>query len=76
MICKACGFEGSIGYERRNDEFLVIKGRDGDGWSALIATGIVHATYPAQYPHECNMCGATKIFRAEYPRMTYKPRAT
>lgn len=41
----------------------------------LRPTGIVLASYPAQYPHICNResgCGYTQTFNKTYPHIEYR----
>ena len=34
--------------------------------------GVVLASYPAQYGHECSVCGWSDLFTQEYPRIEYE----
>jgi hypothetical protein len=39
----------------------------------MISTGAVLTTYPAQYPHICDYCGAPETFVGEqYPKIEYR----
>lgn len=33
---------------------------------------VVLATYPPQYPHECDRCGHAQTFYEIYPRIEYE----
>lgn len=35
------------------------------------STGMILTSYPPQYPHICNSCGAAKTFRVTYPRIVH-----
>ena len=46
------------------------------GWMKLKSErGIVNVlmTYPAQYPHICDNCGAVGTFTQTYPYIVYEP---
>lgn len=39
----------------------------------MVFNGSVLASYPAQYQHECDNCGAIRNFRKEpYPKIVYE----
>lgn len=38
----------------------------------LRPNGNVLSTYPAQYPHSCNVCDYTKTFNKTYPYLEYQ----
>ena len=43
------------------------------GEGLMRPTGVTLMSNPAQYPHQCKVCGATKNFRVSYPHIIYEP---
>ena len=37
----------------------------------MVYGGIAFLTHPPQYPHTCNACGETAVYREIYPRLDY-----
>ena len=38
----------------------------------VTVNGKILTTYPAQYPHKCNVCGCEKHFIKTYPHLSYE----
>ena len=46
---------------------------DKDGCDGeMLPTGVCYPTYPGQYPHVCDKCGARLTFRDTYPRIVWE----
>lgn len=44
---------------------------DSCGQGLMRPTGVTLMSYPAQYPHVCNGCGAKENFRVRYPYLEH-----
>ena len=40
----------------------------------MISTGIMLTSYPAKYPHVCNICGVEVTFNRKYPGNEYRDK--
>lgn len=41
---------------------------------SMISTGIMLTSYPAKYPHVCNICGVEVTFNRKYPGNGYRDK--
>jgi len=45
---------------------------DACGQGVMKSTGVVLASYPAQYPHRCSECGSASTFHKQYPCIEWR----